>query len=264
MSQAAVVGGPEYTAAQYPAAYRGSIFLGDYATGDVRRALLDASGKLSSVVGFASGLAGPVDLEAGPTGNLVIVNFGTGAPGTGSVKEIRFTTGNTPPTAVATGTPANGAPPLAVSFSSAGSSDADGDPLGFQWDFGDGSPMSTAANPGHTYTTAGAYTATLTVSDGRGATATATVPITVGNVRPVPTIETPTAGSLYRDGDTISLPRLRDRSAGRDAAGVGAGLDHHPRPHRARASRERLPRRQHAGSSRSAPTTTPTRTTRSR
>ena len=89
-------------AAQYPAAYKGSIFLGDYATGDVRRALLDASGKLTSVVGFASGLAGPVDLEPGPTGNLVIVNFGTGAPGTGSVKEIRYTTGNTPPTAVAT------------------------------------------------------------------------------------------------------------------------------------------------------------------
>jgi len=51
------VGGPEYTAALYPAAYKGSIFLGDYATGDVRRALLDASGKLTSVVGFASGLA---------------------------------------------------------------------------------------------------------------------------------------------------------------------------------------------------------------
>ncbi|HEX5922362.1 MAG TPA: LamG-like jellyroll fold domain-containing protein [Baekduia sp.] len=205
VSQAAVVGGPEYTAAQYPAAYRGSIFLGDYATGDVRRALLDASGKVSSVVGFASGLAGPVDLEAGPTGNLVIVNFGTGAPGTGSVKEIRFTTGNTPPTAVANGTPSSGAPPLAVSFSSAGSSDADGDPLGYQWDFGDGSALSTAANPSHTYTAAGAYTAKLTVSDGRGATATATVPITVGNVRPVPTIEVPTAGSLYRDGGTISF-----------------------------------------------------------
>src|SRR4029079_11945965 len=41
--------------------------------------------------------------------------------------------------------------------------------------------------------------------DGRGATATATVPITVGSVRPVPTIETPTAGSLYRDGDTIAF-----------------------------------------------------------
>jgi glucose/arabinose dehydrogenase/PKD repeat protein len=205
VSQAAVVGGPEYTAALYPAAYKGSIFLGDYATGDVRRALLDASGKLTSVVGFASGLAGPVDLEPGPNGNLVIVNFGTGAPGTGSVKEIRYTAGNTPPTAVAAGTPSNGAPPLAVSFSSAGSSDADGDPLGFQWDFGDGSALSAVANPSHTYAAAGAYTATLTVSDGRGATATATVPITVGNVRPVPTIQAPTAGSLYRDGDTISF-----------------------------------------------------------
>ena len=43
----------------------------------------------------------------------------------------RYTAGNTPPSAVASGTPSNGAPPLAVSFSSAGSSDADGDPLGY-------------------------------------------------------------------------------------------------------------------------------------
>ena len=66
-------------------------------------------------------------------------------------------------------------------------------------------PRRLRPSPNHTYTAAGAYTAKLTVSDGRGATATATVPITVGNVRPVPTIETPTAGSLYRGGDTVTF-----------------------------------------------------------
>ena len=57
--QARVPGGrpgwPGVHRAPHPPAYKVSIFLGDYATGDVRRALLDASGKLSSVVGFASG-----------------------------------------------------------------------------------------------------------------------------------------------------------------------------------------------------------------
>ncbi len=204
-SSKAAVGGPEYTASQYPAAYRGSIFFGDYATGDVRRALLDGSGRFSSATDFASGLLGPVDLETGPGGNLVIVNFGTGTPGTGSVKEVRYTAGNTPPTALASGTPSSGLPPLAVSFSSAGSNDPDGDALTYQWDFGDGSATSTAPNPAYTYTTPGTYTARLTVTDGRGGTDTTSVPITVGNDRPVPTIEAPTGGSLYRDGDTMTV-----------------------------------------------------------
>ncbi|TAF54013.1 MAG: PKD domain-containing protein, partial [Sphingobacteriia bacterium] len=35
----------------------------------------------------------------------------------------------------------------------------------YSWDFGDGSPLSTAENPEHTYTTAGNFTVTLTVTD---------------------------------------------------------------------------------------------------
>jgi PKD repeat protein len=57
--------------------------------------------------------------------------------------------------------PLTGRPPLAVSFSNAST----GDVTSTQWDFGDGQ-TSTAANPTHTYTQAGAYTVRLTVSDG--------------------------------------------------------------------------------------------------
>jgi PKD repeat protein len=49
------------------------------------------------------------------------------------------------------------------------------------WDFGDGSPVSTEANPTHTYTatTLTPYTVTLTVTDDGGLTATKTLEITV-------------------------------------------------------------------------------------
>ena len=70
-----------------------------------------------------------------------------------------------------------------IQFSSAGSSDPDDDALTFAWDFGDGG-TSTAANPAHTYQTAGPYTARLTVADGRGGSATATAGVTVTSEPP--------------------------------------------------------------------------------
>ncbi len=86
--------------------------------------------------------------------------------------------GNTPPVANAGGAPVSGTAPLAVTFSSAGSSDPDGDPITFAWAFGDGG-TSSAAGPAHTYVAAGSYNAVLTVSDNRGGSGRDTVVVTV-------------------------------------------------------------------------------------
>ena len=51
-------------------------------------------------------------------------------------------------------------------FDASGSSDPDRDTLTFTWDFGDGS-QGTQATTTHVYAAAGAYSVTLTVSDGR-------------------------------------------------------------------------------------------------
>jgi PKD repeat protein len=82
-------------------------------------------------------------------------------------------------------TPTSGTAPLAVQFSSAGSSDPDGSITSYQWNFGNGS-MSTAPNPSFTYTAGGNYTATLTVTDNAGGAASSTVLITVA-APPAPT-----------------------------------------------------------------------------
>src|SRR6185369_4335211 len=73
--------------------------------------------------------------------------------------------GNQPPVAVASATPTSGFAPLNVNFSSAGSSDFEGATLTYNWVFGDGT-TSTLANPNHTYSVKGVYTARLVVSDG--------------------------------------------------------------------------------------------------
>jgi acid phosphatase type 7 len=70
--------------------------------------------------------------------------------------------------------PTSGTAPLTVQFSSAGSDDPDeGDSIRFEWDFqNDGTVDSTAASPSFTYTSAGTFTAKLTVTNAFGSTST--------------------------------------------------------------------------------------------
>ncbi|MFT3946215.1 MAG: PKD domain-containing protein [Agriterribacter sp.] len=72
----------------------------------------------------------------------------------------------------------SGCSPLNTQFTSTSSGDA-GDPIvSYSWNFGDGSPASTAANPTHTYNNNSGnhiyYNVTLTVTTQSGATATET------------------------------------------------------------------------------------------
>jgi len=73
--------------------------------------------------------------------------------------------------------PDYGPPPLAVAFSAEAECSA-GQPM-FAWSFGDGAAKSTDVNPSHTYTKAGDYTATVTVTGPDGTTATDEIDITV-------------------------------------------------------------------------------------
>jgi PKD repeat protein len=73
------------------------------------------------------------------------------------------------PVAAISATPASGTVPLTVSFSGAGSSDPDGSIVGYEWNFGDGTPLVTGlSTTSHIYTVAGSYNAQLKVTDNSG------------------------------------------------------------------------------------------------
>ncbi|MFN2615926.1 MAG: PQQ-dependent sugar dehydrogenase [Thermoleophilaceae bacterium] len=180
-----IIAGPEYHGHTYPSRFRGLIFFGDYNAGFVKTLTRDSNGQLVAA-DFADGWRG-VDLEQGPDGNLVYADYGTGAAGTGAVREIVGPPNNAP-AAAASADNTTGTTPLTVNFDGSGSSDLDGDSLTYSWDFGDGSPPSTAPSPTHIYADGGSYQATLTVDDGRGGSANAGVGIDVANppVSPAP------------------------------------------------------------------------------
>jgi len=89
---------------------------------------------------------------------------------------------NHPPAAAFTAAPREGYEPLRTAFDASPSRDPDGDPMTYEWSFGDGSTAVGRA-VAHTYGSAGTYTATLRVSDPTGAGSTASDTI---YVRPVP------------------------------------------------------------------------------
>lgn len=165
----AITGGAFYRMNQFPSSYFGSYFFSDYLGGFIKR--LDSNNQVSD---FWNPQNGPVDLKVGPDGALYYLSIFQGA-----VNRIRSTATNSPPTASFTAIPQTGPVPLLVSFNAAASSDPDGDPLIYAWDFGDGTPPGSGAAVNHTYQDRGLYTATLTVSDGRGGTATASKSILV-------------------------------------------------------------------------------------
>jgi serine protease len=76
---------------------------------------------------------------------------------------VSAVSGNLPPVANFSGTPTSGCAPLAVGFTDLSTNT----PTGWSWTFGDGG-TSTAQNPSHTYTSAGTYTVSLTVTNAYG------------------------------------------------------------------------------------------------
>lgn len=135
-----------------------------------------------------------------------------------------------PPNAVATASTLTGTAPLAVNFTGSNSTDSDGTIASYQWAFGDGG-TSTSANPQHTYTAAGSYTATLTVTDNSGLTGSDALNIVVssggGSYMYVGSIDMRVASLLITD-QCIATVTIRDSSnqavSGATVTGAWTGI----------------------------------------
>ncbi|MFC7304094.1 PQQ-dependent sugar dehydrogenase [Streptomyces monticola] len=193
------------SAVKFPQGYDGDFFAGEFGRRWIKRIEQGADGTVQSINAFPWSGTQVMDMAFGPDGALYVLDYGTGyfnGDENSALYRIEHVTGGLSPVAQAKADRTSGKAPLTVAFSSAGSSDPDGDPLTYAWAFGDGA-TSTAANPSHTYTANGQYSATLTVKDSTGKTHSASVQITVGNTAPTVKLELPVDGRIIDPGTAV-------------------------------------------------------------
>ncbi|TMM53774.1 PKD domain-containing protein [Maribacter algarum] len=165
---------------------------------------------------FPASTEGFIDMELGPDGKMYILAYGvpccsSDAGPSGKLYRVDYTgiTTNSPPVIQLSATPTNGNLPLVVNFSTAGTTDPDGDsPLTYEWDFdSNGTVDSTDPNPTHTYTTAGTFNAQVKVNDGNPTNGQSIKNVTIyaGNNLATYTINSPVVGGLFNWGDDLNI-----------------------------------------------------------
>lgn len=156
---------------------------------DIRVDLLDGAGNVVATSNPVDALNATIDVQvAGGSYFLRIDGVGRGDPSSGysdygSLGQYRIIgsfadTGASAPLAAFTANPVSGTAPLAVVFDAGSSTDSDGTIQTYAWNFGDGAGAS-GVTTSRTYTTAGTFTATLTVTDDQGLTDSESTTITV-------------------------------------------------------------------------------------
>jgi cytochrome c len=190
----------------FPAYYEGHWFAADLARGWIMAIRIDDNGDYQSMERFVPGYRPSeiIDIKFGPEGDLYVLDYGStwfAKSDDSQLVRIEYNGGNRPPTVQMTSNTTGGIAPFTVAFSSAGSSDPDGDPLTYEWiveSAAGGEPkVFTEAHPTVTFERDGIYSATLTVSDPDGATASDTIDIIAGNTPPVVTLDVKAANQTF-------------------------------------------------------------------
>jgi cytochrome c len=227
------MGGPAYdfdpakaSPPAWPAYFDGVPLFYEWTRDYIKEFRLDAAGNVADInpggnlslldsVGPANGdqetLDNGMDLEFGPDGALYTLEYGDGFfsenPDAQLAKlDYIGPNGNHAPRVRVAATPTSGLTRLTVSFSSAGTTDPDGDALSYEWYLDDNDDVdSTAPNPTFTYKKDGVYQATLKVTDEHGRSASRYVEITVGNQPAVVDLTTvPAPGQPFTQGQAVS------------------------------------------------------------
>lgn len=195
----------------FPQYYDSTLFILEWTRNWIKEVRFDGDGNLLQINPFLDGLTlnRPIDMQFGPDGAMYIIEWGTGfSGGNPDARIIKIdyveNLGNRAPQAFLQASATSGGTPLTVDFSAELSSDPDSDFLSYSWDFdSDNVEDDSLEVTSYTFTDAGAYLVTLTVSDPDGETSVDQIEIVAGNSAPIVTIDYPANGGFYIEGDAI-------------------------------------------------------------
>ncbi|MEU4237421.1 PQQ-dependent sugar dehydrogenase [Actinoplanes sp. NPDC026619] len=241
------MGGPAYSYSRtlrspfkWPATFDGLPLFAEWTRDYVKAFHLDRRNQVTQIDPVLPEIVfdNPMDLEFGPDGALYVLEYGDGyfsENPEAQLARIDYVRGNRTPIPKISATPASGQAPLTVTFSSAGTTDPDGDTLSYAWDFdADGRVDSRAPNPTYTFTGNADYRPVLKVTDSTGRSANAEVLLPVGTLAPVVTFVTPTEDQPFSFGDTVTYQVAVTDDAPIDCARVTVsyilGHDQHGHP----------------------------------
>lgn len=184
----------------FPAYYEGKWLIVDFMRGWIFAVTMDENGDYQSMERFlpAETFSSAIDMDFGPDGSLYILEYGSAwfrGNANSRLIKIQYNRGNRKPNVSAVADKTAGATPLTVNFSSEGTNDFDDYDQGklkYEWKITNGSGFNqtlTEANPSFTFSEAGTYQVTLTVTDTKGETNSASLEVTAGNEPPVVSID---------------------------------------------------------------------------
>jgi cytochrome c len=214
----------------FPAYYDGKLFIYEFMRHWIMAVTMNQSGDLVSIERFmpSAKFAAPIEMEFSPSGDMYILEYGTlWFQGNDDARLVRieYNAGNRAPVVAAKVDTPKGALPLKVALSSEGTLDYDEDSLRYDWTIRRGGTVLrhlTQPNPSFTFSRAGTHTATLTVTDTRGAkTSAAPIAIVAGNQPPTVEVAV-TGGNTSFFFPEVAIPyavRVSDREDGTLASG---------------------------------------------
>jgi len=219
---------------KFPAAFDGALFIHEWSRHWIKVVHLTESGDVKRIEPFMpeQKFVRPIDMEFGPDGAMYLIEYGDtwGVNRNARLVRIEYVTGNRAPVAVATAENNIGKQPLVVSLSSRGTFDKDaGETLKYEWrvtraaetagtEAGtEGKPAGTTStaspaagrvisnepNPKVTFEEPGVYNVELLVTDAQGASRSASVPVLVGNERPIVKFVEPREGDFFDPEQSI-------------------------------------------------------------
>ena len=213
----------------FPKYYEGKWLMADYSRFWIMAVTLDEKGNYKSMERFTPDYhpVQPLDIKFGPSGDLYLLEYGSNTVRSAAesrLVRIEYNAGNRKPVVQASATKKGGAVPFTTQLNSKGTIDYDKDELKYEWKIAnDKSTINeNGKDPVITLEDPGVYTATVTVTDEKGASGSATIRLIAGNEPPVLDLKYKGNKTFFFPGSGLEYDAtVRDKEDGT----IGQGID---------------------------------------